>query len=111
MTPMAWARPSVVVFRGFYGPAFYGPVWYGGWYGPGWGYYAPAPTVGGVKIDTRMKDTAVYVDAGYAGTVGQLKTFHLRPGAHDIELRGTDGHAFYQKHITVVAGKTLTIHP
>lgn len=112
MVPVASAGPRVfIVGGGFYGPAFYGPGWYSGWYGPGWGYYAPVPNAGSVKIDTKMKDAGVYVDGGYAGTVGQLKTFHLRPGSHDIELRGADGHAFYQERVTVVAGKTLTLHP
>jgi hypothetical protein len=113
MAPIASARPPVVVFGGgFYGPAYYGPAY--GWYGPGWGpygYYTPAPAVGSVKVDTKAKDSAVYVDNGYAGTVAQLKTFHLRPGAHDIELRTPNGQTFYQEHVTIVAGKTLTIHP
>jgi hypothetical protein len=118
--PVASAhRPNVVV-RGQYGPAFYGRAWYGPgwydpfWYGPGWyGPYAyvPAPTTGSVKIETKMKDAAVYVDGGYAGTVGKLKTFDLRPGTHDIELRDHEGHSFYQERIDVVVGKTLKLRP
>lgn len=118
VAPIASAGPRIFIAGGgfygpaFYGPAFYGPAWYG-WYGPAWGPYgyAYAPNVGSVKIDTKLKETAVYVDGGYAGTVGQLKTFHLRPGEHNLELRGPDGHSFYQEKITVVAGKTLTLHP
>lgn len=112
IAPMASARGGVVVVRG----GFYGPGWYG-WYGPGpvwgpYGYaYAPVSNEGSVKVDTKMKDAAVYVDGGYAGTVGQLKTFHLRPGSHQLELRAPDGHSFYQEQVTVIAGKTLTIHP
>lgn len=111
IAPVASARPVFVVRGGFYGPGWYG------WYGPGWspyyGYYGYgyAPNAGSVKIDTKLKETGVYVDGGYAGTVGQLKTFHLRPGEHTIDLRGPDGHSFYQEKITVLAGKTLTIHP
>jgi len=41
-----------------------------------------------------MKDASVFVDGGYAGTVGKLKTFHLRPGAYNIELRDHDGRSF-----------------
>jgi hypothetical protein len=108
VAPIASARPPAVFFRGYYGPAFYGPVWYGpAWVGP----YGYVPNAGSVKIDTHMKDAAVFVDGGYAGTVGQLKTFHLRAGAHDLELRGPDSHTFYQEGITVVAGKTLKIQP
>jgi hypothetical protein len=110
VAPISSARPGVVFVRGYYGPAFYGPVWYGpAWVGP-YGY-VPGPNVGSVKIDAHMKDAAVFVDGGYAGTVRQLKTFHLRAGAHDLELRGPDGHPFYQERITVVAGKTLKISP
>jgi PEGA domain len=118
--PVASAHRPNVVFRGHYGPAFYGRGWYGPgwydpfWYGPGW-YgpyaYAPAPTTGSVKIETKMKDAAVYVDGGYAGTVGKLKTFDLRPGTHDIELRDHEGHSFYQERIDVVVGKTLKLRP
>ena len=110
---IAAARRPIVVFRGYYGPAFYGPAWYG-WYGPGWVApygYVPGPSGGSVKIDSRMKDAAVYVDGGYAGTVGRLKTFTLRPGTHDLELRDPSGHSFYQERIEVIAGKTIKISP
>jgi hypothetical protein len=110
LAPIVSARPPVFFVRGYYGPAFYGAGWYGpGWVGP-YGYVG-GPNTGSVKLDTHMKDTAVFVDGGYAGTVGQLKTFHLRAGTHDLELRAPDGHPFYQQRITVVAGKTLKIQP
>jgi PEGA domain len=114
LAPIASARPPVVVFRGgFYGgPAFYGPAF--GWYGPGW-YgpygYAAVPNTGSVKIETNAKSASVYVDGGFAGTVGDLKTFHLKPGSHDIELKAPDGSSFYQERIDVVAGKTLKLTP
>jgi len=114
IAPVASARTYVAV-RGHYGPAYFGPAWYWpGWYGPGWVApyaYVPGPVTGGVKIDTMMKDAAVVVDGGYAGTVGQLKTFQLEPGTHDIELRDHEGHSFYQERIDVIAGKTLKIVP
>jgi hypothetical protein len=109
IAPVASARPFVFV-GGYFGPAYYGPAWYGpGWVAP---YrYVRGPITGSVKFDTKMKDAAVYVDGGYAGTVGQLKTFPLRPGSHDIELRDHAGHSFYQERIDVVAGKTLKLVP
>jgi len=111
--PGASARPYFV--GGFYGPGFYGPAYYGpgyGWYGPGWGYeVATRPATGKVKIETKMKDAMVYVDGGYAGTVGTLKTFQLRPGTHDIELRTHDGRSFYQERVDVIAGKTAKLVP
>ena len=113
IVPAASARPRVFV-GGYFGPGYYGPAWYGpgwGWYGPGPYAYERAPITGSVKIDTKMKDAGVYVDGGFAGTVDQLKTFHLRPGEHDIELRTHDGQSFYTEHINVIAGKTLKINP
>src|ERR1700676_1487339 len=72
IVPVASARPRVFV-GGYFGPAYYGPAWYGpgwGWYGAPYGYgYATAPTTGSVKFETKMKEAAVYVDGGYAGTV------------------------------------------
>ena len=106
-TPAASAR---VFVRGVVriGPAFYGPVWAG----PGWWYpgpYAVAPATGSVKFQTNLKDPAVYINGGYAGTIGQLKTFQMRPGTYHIELRDHDGHQFFHEEIHVIAGKTLKL--
>jgi len=80
IVPVASARPFVVV-GGYYGPGYYyGPAWYGPGWGMPYGYYR-GPVTGGVKFDTKMKDASVFVDGGYAGTVGKLKTFQLRPRA------------------------------
>jgi hypothetical protein len=112
IAPAASARPRVII-GGYFGPAYYGPAWYGpGWYAPGW--YAPygyvsGPVTGSVKFETKMKDAAVYVDGGYAGTVGELKTFQLRPGDHNLELRDHDGQTIYQEKVEVIAGKTVKI--
>ena len=108
--PVASARPRVFI-GGYFGPGFYGPAYYG-WYGPA--YVAPygvwqAPYEGKVKIETKMKDAGVYVDGGYAGTVGQLKTFPLRPGTHNIELRDPSGQTILQEKIDVLAGKTTKL--
>lgn len=110
IAPIASARPPVVIVRGgFYGPAYYGPGF--GWYGPAGYAYASGPNMGSVKFETHAKSAGVFVDGGYAGTVGELKTFHLRAGSHDIELRAPDGQTFFQARITVVAGKTLKLTP
>jgi hypothetical protein len=115
LVPAASAHPGVY-FRGYFGGPFYGPAYYG-WYGPGWygpGYYGPygfaaSSNVGKVKIDTKMKDARVYVDGGYAGTAGDLKTFPLRPGTHDIELRDPSGQSMFQEKVDVIAGKTTKV--
>ena len=127
LAPAASARPHFFAFGGYggprlyFGPSFYvGPGFYGaGWYGwgaYGLGWYEPygfvaSPTAGEVKIDAKAKDSQVYVDGGYAGTVARLGTFPLRSGTHDIELRSPDGQTFYQEHIDVIAGKTITLKP
>lgn len=117
--PPASAHPhsGVVVGGGFgYGPGWgwYGPAW--GWYGTGWWYgpysgypYAYYPDAGAVKIVNTAKDAQVYVDGGYAGTVGKLKKFPLRPGNHNIELRDPSGHVFHQERVHVIPGKTIEI--
>ncbi len=101
-------------YYGFYGPRWwYGPGWYyPGWYGPRWGPpYAAFPRTGTVKIVTHDKNASVYVDGGYAGLTAKLKKFPLRPGNHDIELRDSRGHTFYQERVQVITGRTTEIHP
>jgi hypothetical protein len=110
--PAASAHPGFV-YRGYFGGPFYGPAYYG-WYGPAYyGPYAvvPAPYEGKVKIDTKMKGASVFVDGGYAGIVGQLKTFPLRPGTHSIEVRSPSGQTILQEKIEVLAGKTIKLAP
>ena len=120
MVPAASARPRVIVrggFGGFYGPAYYGglgPGWWGpGWYDPYYGgyYVAPQADTGSVKIETHAKDAMVYVDGGYAGTVGNLKTFSLKTGQHDLELRDPSGHAYFQERINSFAGQDAEAEP
>src|SRR5580704_15129027 len=126
--PLASARPPGFGFGARFGPGpvYFGPsLYYGaGWYGPGWygpgsyglGWYepygfVPGTAAGKVKIDTKAKDSQVYVDGGFAGTVKQLGTFPLKAGTHDIDLRQPNGQSFYQQHIDVIAGKTIKITP
>ena len=107
----AAARPVVIVrpaYRfGFYGPAFYGPAWYG----PAWGpaYVVPQKLTGDVKIDTHIKQAAVYVDGGFAGQTDKLKKFSLQPGNHDIEIRDAAGQTLFHQTIAVIADKTADI--
>jgi len=72
------------------------------------GYYSPV--TGAVKFDTSIKDAGVFIDGAYAGTVGKLKTLHLRPGSYNIELRAP-GRKQYAEKVYVVAGKTLRLNP
>ena len=110
--------PSLASARVFFGvgPRFgYGYGGYGYGYGPYWGgpYYGGiyrAPTTGSVKFDTPDKNAAVYVNEAFAGTVGQVKTLHLRPGSYNIQVVGAGGTNF-DKKVYVTAGGTVRIRP
>ena len=71
-----------------------------------YGFYDYAPATGAVKIDTSVKDAEVYIDAAYAGTVGKLKTMHLRPVSYDIEVRA--GRAQFDKKVYVAVARPCT---
>jgi hypothetical protein len=106
MAPLAAHAARVIV-----APAFgwgYGPYW--GPYPYPYGYYDYVPATGAVKFDTDVKDAEVYIDGAYAGTVGKLKTMHLRPGKYDIEVRAP-GRTQFDKKVYVAAGKTLHLNP
>jgi len=88
-----------------------------GWYTPFWapypypyGYYGYAPAQGTLKFDTSVKDAEVYINGGYAGTVGQLKSMHLLPGNYDIEVRAP-GRKQFEERVYVAAGKTVHLNP
>ena len=79
----------------FYGPV-YGPAWYYPWPRGYWGpSYVFVQQTGEVKIDTHLKDAAIYVDGGYAGVTRKLKEFALRPGNHELEVRSSAGERLY----------------
>lgn len=99
---------------GYYGP-YWSPFWsyaslyYPEFYGPylsSYGAFYGRP-LGEVKLETRSKAAEVYVNGGYAGVAGKLKTIWLEPGAYDLEVRGDDG--AYSKRIYVLSGKTLRL--
>jgi PEGA domain len=84
---------SVVVVGGyFYRPWFYDP-WYGWGYPYGW---YPPYAYGGRYVDSSLrlhvepKETEVFIDGYYAGTVddfdGFFQRLRLEPGEHDVQL-------------------------
>ena len=112
---VAFVRPAPVVvvhprfgwglgWGGFWGP---GPYW--GSY-PYYGYYDNTPETGALKFDTKDKSAQVYVDGAYAGTIGELKTMHLKPGSYDIEVRD-QGRTELDQKVYIAAGKTLHLNP
>jgi hypothetical protein len=73
--------------------------------------YAYAPdymnsNFGYVKIDSKLKDAAVYVDGGFADKLEKAKKFALRPGNHQIEVRDSDNRPIFHEKIAVLVGKT-----
>ena len=112
MAPLAaYGRPVRIFVApswGWYSPYWYSPYW--GAYPYPYEYYNYAPATGAVKFDTSVKEAEVYIDGAYAGTVGKLKTIHLRPGSYDIEVRAP-GRTQFDKKVYVAAGKTLHLNP
>ena len=104
--PPAGAAIQPIIVRPYH---FYGPAWYP-WPHAYWGpSYVVIPQTGDVKIDTHLKDAAVYVDGGYAGMTDKLKEFPLRPGNHMIEVRNSAGDMLYHNRVQVLLGKTTKI--
>jgi hypothetical protein len=87
------ARSVIVVAPHFYRPWFYAP-WYGWGYPYAW--YPPYVYPGryedsaAVRLEVEPKETEVFVDGYYAGTVddfdGLFQRLRVEPGEHDIEL-------------------------
>jgi hypothetical protein len=88
-------------YRGYWGPWEAYPVY------PRVGF---PPSVGEVKLDTKLKTAEVYIDGNFAGDAGHLKTMNLKPGDYSVEVRAP-GHETFQQDIHVLAGKTLILHP
>ena len=100
--PRVFVRPS---FGFGYGYGYFRPFY--PW--PGNVVVVPALLTGEVKIDTKSKNATVYVDGGYLGLVRKLKTFDLRPGNHEIELRDAAGNVLLHQKVAIVPGGTTRI--
>lgn len=87
------ARSAVVVGGYYYRPLFFDP-WYGWGYPYGW--YPPYAYAGvynqsaSLRLQVEPKDTEVFIDGHFAGTVddfdGMFQRLHVEPGEHDLEL-------------------------
>jgi hypothetical protein len=94
--PRVVPRRGNVVVAGYYRPLFYDPFydpWFPyryGWYPPPYGYgYAPYNEAS-LRLQVTPRDTEVFVDGYYAGTVdsfdGVFQRLRLDPGEHDVTL-------------------------
>lgn len=87
------APRSVVVLGGYYRPFLYDP-WYSPFYPYGWfppyGYAGAYPPDSSLRLQVAPRETEVFVDGYYAGTVddfdGFFQRLHLEPGEHEITL-------------------------
>jgi hypothetical protein len=115
-------RRPVVVRNYYYRAPFYRP-WYGigyPWY-PGfyYGYQRPYYDLSGsLRLQVSPRETEVFIDGYYAGTVddfdGMFQRLHVEPGEHDIELY-LPGHRSVHQQIYLQPGRTsrirLTMEP
>jgi hypothetical protein len=110
LAPLSASAARIVVRgRAGFGPGFYapGPYW-GSYWGPAYAY--PSANLGEVKIETKSKTDEVFVNGAFAGVTKDMKSFHLRPGAYNIEVRH-DGSPALQEKVFVAAGKTIHLQP
>lgn len=110
------ARTSIVVgVRPFY----YRPWFYDPWYASPYGFYQPYPYYGrayadasSLRLQVQPKETEVFIDGYWAGTVddfdGFFQRLRLEPGEHEIELY-LDGHRGMRQKIYVQPGATFRI--
>jgi len=96
-------RRRVIIVEPF--PHYYPWGFYPYPYAP-YGYYG---NYGEVKVDTHRKDLAVFIDGGFAANTKHDKKFALRPGNHDIELRGPEGQTVLRENVAVIVGKTTKL--
>jgi hypothetical protein len=85
-------RSTVVVGGGFY----YSPFFYDPWYSYQYGWYPPYAYGGryddtaSLRLQVTPRQTEVFVDGYYAGTVddfdGVFQRLNLEPGEHDLQL-------------------------
>lgn len=126
--------PGVVVGGGYHypghyhgGPHFYGSFyvgypWYGGYYGYPYAYpYAAAYYAypvsyydpgASMRLQVTPRQTEVYVDGYFAGTVddfdGNFQRLNLEPGEHEVQLY-LPGHRIAVQRMYLQPGKTTKI--
>ena len=106
----------VVVMRAYYAPLFhdpwfspYGPYGaYPPYYGPAYGY-APAAAL---RIQAQPRETEVFIDGYYAGSVddfdGFFQRMQLEPGEHEVTLY-LAGHRTTRQNIYLQPGRTFRL--
>lgn len=99
----------------YYRPWFYDPWFsYGypyGWYPP-YGYYGRGYAAASLRLQVEPKETEVFIDGYWAGTVddfdGFFQRLHIEPGEHDVELY-LEGHRSVRQKIYLQPNGTFRI--
>jgi hypothetical protein len=94
--PRVAPRHSAVVYGAYYRPLFYDPFydpWFPyryRWYPPPYGYAQFYDQSAALRLQVTPRETEVFVDGYYAGTVdnfdGTFQRLRLEPGEHDVTL-------------------------
>jgi hypothetical protein len=71
--------------------------------------YEPFQGHGHVKIEVNIKSGSIYVDGGFAGSIGKSKKLTLPAGNHDIEVRDASSRTVLKERVQVLTGKTVDI--
>lgn len=109
----AFYRP---VYAGPFFSPFYSPFW-DPWFPYGYGWYPPfaygaGASVGSLRLQVTPRETEVYVDGYYAGTVdqfdGMFQRLDLEPGEHDVLLY-LDGHRTVTQKIMLQPNRTFRV--
>lgn len=92
---------------------YYDPFWYG-WYGYPFPAAYPVVYDGGssLRIQVEPRETEVYIDGYYAGTVddfdGFFQRLHVSPGQHELELY-LDGYRTVKQQVYLQPGTTFKV--
>ena len=116
--PMYYRPYYRAYYRPFYAPYYFDPFFYGAYYRPfSWypyGAVAYGPYDGGaaVRVQVMPRDTEVYIDNYFAGTVddfdGMFQRLHIEPGPHDVTLYH-DGYRTVRQRIYIQPSGTFRV--
>jgi hypothetical protein len=98
---------------------YYAPYYASGWGVPGPVVYGaryvyvpdtrPSDRLGKIQLDGVDRMDRVYLDGGYAGIAGDLKTITIKPGTYNLEVK-RGGTGIFSQRVAVLGGKTLKIN-
>jgi hypothetical protein len=112
-------RRGAVAVAAYYRPLFYDPFFYDPWSPFRYGWYPPPYAYGpgfveraAVRLQVSPRETEVFVDGYYAGTVddydGFFQRLRVEPGEHDLTLY-LEGHRSVTQKILLQPGATFRV--